>query len=199
MEAFERLEQLLLSGEFSQLSDHDQAWLAEQGINGEAFESQREVLLLSQQLFDAPRSTTSSLNTQGQLQQKLDQLRRQRHLRWYRSAAAVLLFATGLLIGRSLFAPTAVPPTVKEEERLVQPPAPIIDTVYLEHPVEPELKVIYRERVVHDTIYLPAVDGLPVAEVNTELLPVTSPDTGTNFSRNAKETEALLKVLVEVY
>ncbi|MEL7426718.1 MAG: hypothetical protein AAFN81_27240, partial [Bacteroidota bacterium] len=145
MEAFERLEQLLLSGEFSQLSDHDQTWLAQQGINKEAFESQREVLLLSQQLFDTPPSVASNPKIQGQLQQKMDQLKRQRHLQWYRVAAAVLLFTTGLLIGRSFFVPTTTPSAAREGEELVQPPVTISDTVYLERLVEPELKVIYRE------------------------------------------------------
>ena len=202
MEAFEHLEQLLLTADYDQLPEQERFWLAENDISPEAFEQQREVLLTSQQLFQS----SAVPQPPPQLQQRLARQVRQRQQRarysQYRSiAASIVLFSLGMLLGGWLFSSSTSEKPVKEEV-VVERPATILDTVYVERLTTPKNTptVIYRDRVVHDTIFLPlAIDSLPVATLNPEFLPITTPEEVTNFSRNAKETEALLKVLVEVY
>ena len=79
-----------------------------------------------------------------------------------------------------------------------QPPVQLrTDTVFLEKEVLLPPKIVYRERVLRDTVYVMPVAS--TAEQPPEILPTTRQEDLPNFSRNAQQTESLLKVLVEVY
>jgi len=197
MEAFERFEYLLLSTPYDGLSAEDQQWLTKLGVTKVAYAQQREVLLSAREQLrvqGAPPAASPVLREA--LATRRGALARVRFSKSWQLAAASII---GILVGYGLsFYPARPVEASAEQVRHEQPPVQLrTDTVFLEKEVLLPPKIVYRERVLRDTVYVMPVAS--TAEQPPEILPTTRQEDLPNFSRNAQQTESLLKVLVEVY
>lgn len=199
IEDFEKLENLLVTKTYTELTDEEVSWMARYGLSEEGFQQQAKLLRTAKEhLFLSPPSPNIETNTFRTALAERKRLSKNNINRW---ALSTLLIMISFLLGRW---------SVGEEQPIVIPtpkatPAEVIvrDTIYLEQTTKEVIvpKLIYRDRVQYDTIYL----NLPVAAKTYEEAPfrevmsITTVDELPKLSRNAKETEALLKVLVEVY
>jgi hypothetical protein len=199
MEDFEKLERLLLDKSYRDLSPSEESWLAAQGIGREAFQQQREVLRSMQQHFS---SKTLQVPPSDVFR---DALALQRQARRSSRRSILLTGAAMLVIGCVLGCWLGV---VKEspllEIRKELPVREIIrDTVFVKQPPQTPAppQVIYRDRIQRDTVYvpMPIANSASAEELARDVLSVTTVKDLPELSRNARETEALLKVLVQVY
>lgn len=201
MEGFERLESLLVTQSYDELSVADQNWLLEQGITRVDYERQAETLRATKDLFTTDQAIPSAALQQRLLQQHQLHATKLRSRRRTRVASLAAAFVLGLGLGWGIFwATTQVVP--EEETFTVAEVAKVQkDTVYLDRIVYEQVppKVIYRDRLIHDTIFITPVASVTQEELQREVLPVTQTDDVPHFSRNAKQTEQLLKLVVEVY
>lgn len=196
MDDFTRLEALLLTSSYADLIARDQYWVETQGLSAADFDHQRNTLLqakvLVQQDVPLPPPGMKARLLQRQ-RQKAGLYHRKRWL------VAACLTAGSLLVfwlGRN-----STPPT----EKIVYVPEKVVetiyDTIYEDKLIIEQLppQIIYRDRILRDTIYLMPVAASELKSGKPELLPIADGQEGTALSRSAKETESLLKILVEVY
>ncbi len=199
MEDFEKLERLLLNKPYQELTPSEERWLSAQGIGREAFHQQREVLLSMQQHFS---SKTLRVPPSGVFR---DALAAQRHARMSRLRSIWLVGAAMLVIGcviGSWFG-AAKEITIPEVRKELPVREIIRDTVFVKQTPQTLAppRVIYRDHIQRDTIYIPMpiANSVSAEELARDVLSVTTVKDLPELSRNARETEALLKVLVQVY
>lgn len=198
MDNFTKLETLLLTKSYEELTPEEQSWLELQGLSPSDFEHQRDILLRAKVMVqsEAPRAP-QALKTR-----LLEHQRRAvgggARQRWYAAAGIAAAVVLAFMVGRwsvekqQLVERVSVPETIVETVR---------DTVYQDRLVVEQVpqEVIYRDRLVRDTVYVMPVAAAEEGVVQPELLPIADGREGSTFSRSAKDTESLLKILVEVY
>ena len=111
------------------------------------------------------------------------------------------MIAIGCFIGRWS---ATMQEVVVEKETQESPVSEVVrDTVFVNQirEIQSDPKVIYRDRIQKDTVYIPMpiANNATAEELARDVLSVTTVKDLPELSRNARETEALLKVLVEVY
>lgn len=199
MENFERLERLLLNKSYQELTPAEVDWIASQDVDQEAFNQQREVLRSMKDNLSrkSPLAPSSDVFRNTLAFQHKSRLRSRRKV-WL---VGVAMITIGCFIGR--WSATVQETIVKKE--IQDPPASEVvrDTVFVNQirEIESAPKVIYRERIQKDTVYIPMAiaNNATAEELARDVLSVTTVKDLPELSRNARETEALLKVLVEVY
>ncbi|WP_020539181.1 hypothetical protein [Lewinella cohaerens] len=199
MENFERLERLLLNKSYQELTPAEVDWIASQDVDQEAFNQQREVLRSMKDNLSrkSPLVPSSDVFRNALAFQHKSRLRSRRKV-WLVGAAMITI---GCFIGR--WSATVQETIVKKEIQEPSASEVIRDTVFVNQirEIESAPKVIYRERIQKDTVYIPMAiaNNATAEELARDVLSVTTLKDLPELSRNARETEALLKVLVEVY
>ena len=199
MENFERLERLLLNKSYQELTRSEAGWMASQGIDREAFNQQREVLRSMKNNFSGrgPLAPSSDIFREAlSVQRKIGVQSRKRI--WLVGAAMI---AIGCFIGR--WSATVQDTIVLEEVHEVPVSKIVRDTIFVNQirEIQSDPKIIYRDRVQKDTVYIsvPIANNTTAEELTRDVLSVTSVNDLPELSRNARDTEALLKILVQVY
>lgn len=200
MEDFEKLEHLLLNKPYEELTLSEESWLAVQGIGREAFHQQREVLLSMKQHFlsKTPRVVPSpNVFREALAVQRKVRSSRRRSIWLVGSAMLVIGCVIGCWFG------AAKESTLPEVSKTLPVREIIRDTVFVKQAPQALVpaRVIYRDRIQRDTIYIPMpiANSVSTEELARDVLSVTTVKDLPDLSRNARETEALLKVLVQVY
>ncbi len=200
MDNFTKLEKLLLTKSYEQLTAKEQSWLELQGLTPADFEHQRDTLLRAKAMLQtevpmAPPSIRASL-----LEHQRRSVGSGTRQRWLAAASIAAAVAIAFLLGRwsTPEQQMAENVTTLAPERVVET---IRDTVYQDRTIIEQAppQIIYRDRVVRDTVYVMPVANVEEGLGRPEVLPITDGREAAAFSRSAKETESLLKILVEVY
>lgn len=199
MENFERLERLLLNKSYQELTPAEADWIASQDVDQEAFNQQREVLRsmknnLSQK---SPLAPSSDVFRNALSFQQKSRLRSRRKV-WLVGAAMITI---GCFIGHWS---GTVQDTIVLEQAQETPVSNIVrDTIFVNQirEIQSDPKIIYRDRIQKDTVYIsmPVANNTTAEELARDILSVTSVKDLPDLSRNARDTEALLKILVQVY
>lgn len=201
MEAFERLESLLLTQSYDDLSTTDQIWVSEQGITRQAYEQQAEALTRTKRVLDTEQPMPPHGLKENLIQQQRLRGHALRKTRLTQLSRLAAVFLIGLGIGWGIWGITPEPEPGEVVLQLAEDVQTFTDTIYIEKRVQANapVRTVLRERIVHDTIFINAVASASQEELQREILGITQPEEVTDFSRNAQQTEELLKFVVEVY
>ena len=199
MDDFTRLEALLLTTPYDELSAREQSWVEEQGLTPTDFEQQRTALLHSKEMLQADVLMPLPALKARLLRHQQAYYHPYASRRWILAASAAACAVLVFWLGRWS---VDTSPTIVEKVVLSEPLVETVrDTIYLDKVVEqrPSPRIIYRDKLIRDTVYLMpyAASNLPAGQ--PEVLPITDAQAGAVLSRSAKDTESLLKILVEVY
>lgn len=198
MEDFEKLERLLLNKSYQELTPLEEHWLSAQGIGREVFQQQKEVLRTMKQYLGrtVPPVPSADLFRDALAVRKRENSRHWKGM-WL---VATVMLVVGCILGRWFGGGEEI--IIKEGLKALSVREIIRDTVFVESPqvLDPP-RVIYRDIIQRDTIYIsmPIANSISSEELARDVLSVTSVKEMPELSRNAKETEALLKILVQVY
>lgn len=185
----ERYEALLQQYLYQDLTVADREWV-DQFVQAETYDTARSLLLAAA----AQRQAVPVLQAPPPISPSIDDLRsghlRARILQW---APVLVMLTLAFFLGR-----WSAPAVIESKEVMVPGPIQIqIDTVYEVQEKEVILppRVIWRERIVRDTVFVPQV----FATVDTILMSAPNPALESRLSQSVKASGKVLEVVMEVY
>lgn len=196
MKDYERLERLLLEKPYEALTAAELSFVNSL-MTAAAYTTQRELMQRSSLAFASapppPDRLSESLRAAVRSQKRTGF-----KLIHYVGLAAALMGA--FLLGRWSNMPEKALPLIEKTATIIQTEKQI-DTLYLERIQEKVIpQYIYREVIVHDTIYVQAFADkgfFPDSMYNTPIVKTITDE--AEKSQNAKMTSRLLEMIVDVY